>query len=73
MGEDGKYGKITTERGGISEGEPCFILRGQDIFAAHVVRIYAALRRSAGDDNGADQCEGIARVMQKWTKKKLPD
>ncbi len=73
MGFDGKYGKIRTEKGSIPEDEPIFLLRAQDIFAGFIVRMYSELRRSAGDEKAAEQCEGLARVMEAWPVKKKPD
>ncbi len=73
MGYDRKYGKITTENGDIPKDEPVFLLRSQDVFSAFVVRMYAALRRSAGDPDVANEIENTARVMTAWPVKKKPD
>lgn len=73
MGAEAKYGRITTERKAIPEDEPVFLLRAQDALASPAVRVYAALRRAAGDDEGAEQCEAVARLMEAWPVKKRPD
>ena len=73
MGYDKKYGKIITENGSIPQDEPVFLLRAQDVFSAFVVRMYAALRRSAGDTDVANEIENTARVMTAWPVKKKPD
>lgn len=38
-----KYGRITVEGKDIPEGEPLFLIRGQDVFAARAIRAYASL------------------------------
>ncbi|MGI0148696.1 MAG: hypothetical protein ACREDF_04095 [Thermoplasmata archaeon] len=73
MAIEGKYGRVTTERKSIPENEPVFLLRAQDKLASPTVRIYAAMRRAAGDEEGASQCEAIARLMESWPVKKDPD
>lgn len=54
--------------------EPYFILRGQDAFAAELVRQWAHLAESAGVPRqkveNARQC---ARAMRNWPTKKIPD
>jgi hypothetical protein len=58
----------------MDEAEPFFILRGQDAFSAHLVKLWADLAESAGTNGAkvlnARQC---ARAMRNWTKKKIPD
>jgi hypothetical protein len=72
---DSKYGKITTERGDIPEGEPLFVLRGQDVLAPAVVRYYADLVEATCPD-GVEEAKKIrveARRMRLWPHRKLPD
>lgn len=73
MAIEGKYGRVTTERKQIPEDEPVFLLRAQDKLASSTVRMYAALRRAAGDEDGAMNCEAVARLMEAWPVKKQPD
>ena len=73
MGLEGKYGKVHTEKGNIPEKEPLFILRAQDLLAPDAVRMYAALRRARGDEEGATACESQANRMCAWPKRKYPD
>ena len=73
MAIEGKYGKITTERGTIPDDEPVFLLRAQDKLASPTVRMYAAMRRASGDEEGAENCEAVARLMEAWPVKKQPD
>ena len=58
----------------MDEAEPYFILRGQDVFAAHLVALWADMAESAGTTGAkvqnARQC---ARAMKNWIKKKIPD
>ncbi len=58
----------------MDEKEPFFIVRGQDVFAAFIVGIWADLAESAGASAvkvaNARQC---ARAMRNWPKKKIPD
>lgn len=58
----------------MDEAEPFFILRGHDVFAAHLVSQWADLAESAGTNEAkvqnARQC---ARAMKNWIKKKIPD
>jgi hypothetical protein len=73
MAEAGKYGRVKTERKEIPEDEPVFLLRGQDKLASDAVRMYAALRRAAGDVSGANHCEAMARIMEAYPNRKMPD
>ena len=70
---ESKYGEIKSSKVEFEDGEPLFLLRGQDIFAAATVRFYANLRRSAGDSSGWAHCMDVARDLQEWKKKKIPD
>ncbi len=58
----------------LPEGEPYFVLRGQDVFAADVVQEYWLCLRNAGYSK-----EALAKVeehmdeMRAWPTKKRPD
>lgn len=45
MATDGKYGRVTFERGDIGEDEPVFILRAQDQLVPLVLECYRDLCR----------------------------
>jgi hypothetical protein len=48
VGIDGKYGRVTLERGSIGEDEPVVVFRAQDRFLPEVLRFYRALCAGAG-------------------------
>lgn len=73
MDETAKYGKVTSESKKFEEGEPLFILRGQDRLAATAVRFYATLRMAIGDMKGATEAMKVADRMEEWPKRKYPD
>ena len=73
MAKGTKYGRVTTEKGRIPEGEPVFILRAQDKLAAEAVGFYADLRRRVGDEKGSRDVLKVAKAFRAWPKKKLPD
>lgn len=50
MGYDGKYGRVTVERGTIGEDEPVIVFRAQDALACPLISAYYKL------------CEGRARI-----------
>lgn len=70
---DTKYGRITVEGKKIPEGEPLFLLRGQDKLAGAAVRYYASLVAASGDPSGAREIMKCADDMEKWPNKKYPD
>jgi hypothetical protein len=43
MAQEGKYGKITTERGSIPDDEPVFLLRAQDRLSVQAIEAYMRL------------------------------
>ena len=54
--------------------EPVFLLRAQDIFAARVVRFWAAMvAQHDGDPRTVEEAMKIAEDMDKWPTKKKPD
>lgn len=58
----------------IPEGEPLFLLRGQDALAEDAVRHWGARALVKGVD--PSKCQGaleIADQMKAWPDKKLPD
>ena len=72
---DTKYGQVTTSEKDIPEGEPVFILRGQDKLAPAVVRLYADLVELAGCGPTMSRAEirMFADRMERWQPRKLPD
>jgi len=68
-----KYGRITVEGKEIPEGEPLFLLRGQDRLASAAVRYYAALVKAAGQDEAAREIMKCADQMDAYPRKKYPD
>lgn len=70
---DTKYGKIKVEGKVIPDGEPLFLLRGQDRLASAAVRYYASLVAAAGNPEAAKEVMGCADQMDQWAKKKYPD
>lgn len=48
MGYDGKYGRVTLERGTIGENEPVVVFRAQDRLLPKLLKIYKILCELAG-------------------------
>jgi len=48
MAIDGKYGRVTTERGTIGEDEPVVVFRAQDKMLVSLLDHYASLCAAAG-------------------------
>lgn len=69
------YDRIQDPAGKIPEGEPVFLLRGQDQFAARAVRYYARLVADwKGDADPIVQASRAqADLMDAWPKHKTPD
>jgi len=58
----------------IPADEPVFLLRGQDIYAARVVRFWAALvAQGDGNPSIVVAAMNIADEMDKWPPSKMPD
>jgi hypothetical protein len=58
----------------IAPDEPVFLLRGQDRWAARVVRYYADLLEASGTPQAhIDAVRKHALEMQNWRPKKSPD
>lgn len=54
--------------------EPIFVLRAQDALAPFVIMIYANLLRLMGrPKEKAESAEAVAKLMEAWPKRKLPD
>ena len=71
MAYDSKYGLLDIK--GIPEKEPIFILRAQDAFAIHVLKVYRGLRESSGDIPGMQSVQATIDAFGNWVYKKLPD
>ena len=68
------YDRIQDPAGLIPEDEPVFLLRGQDEYAAMVVRDYAALVQVYnGDPDIVRQANMQADRMDAWPNHKSPD
>jgi len=80
VGDDVKYGRITTERKDIPDDEPVILFRGQDIFTPQVALAYLAIleKNNLGQTPLAGLMRrGLARVQQ-WQGEhpdriKIPD
>lgn len=74
MGQDLKYGKVTTEHGSIPEDEPVFVLRGQDALATFALDEYReAAWKTCRTPEFRDKVDQARENFRKWPKKKLPD
>jgi len=64
------YALIQDPSGGIPEDEPVFLLRGQDLTAHHVVRLWADLAARRG---ATPEIVGAARLhagaMERWARR----
>jgi len=75
MEMDTKYGRVTTSEKDIPKDEPVFILRGQDILAPTVVRLYADLVGliGCGPTMSRTELRMLATRMEQWQPRKVPD
>jgi hypothetical protein len=68
------YNRIQDPAGLIPDGEPVFLLRGQDVHASSALRFYAVLIDSV---NGSPEVARLTREqadrMDEWPKKKEQD
>ena len=71
MARDTKYGDVQVM--GIGDEEPIFILRAQDVFAIHVLKVYRGLRESSGDIPGVQSVQASIDAFGNWVYKKVPD
>lgn len=68
------YNRIQDPAGLIPDDEPVFLLRGQDIHAAEIVRAYAnSVEACKGDPEIVRLAREHADVMDAWKNKKSPD
>lgn len=69
--KDGKYDCLV----GLADGEPYFVLRGQDLFAAQLVENWARNVELHGTTPAEKVAEArnVAQAMREWPKKKVPD
>ena len=68
------YARIQDPAGLIPEDEPVFIIRGQDVHAAPLLRFYATLVQYGGGDQRLVQVTlDHAALMDAWPIKKKPD
>lgn len=58
MATEGKYGRVTTERGNIGTDEPVFLLRGLDAHTPAVIDFYRSLCVQQGSP--AEHCDDVA-------------
>lgn len=75
--EDGKYGKIITERGHFEDNEPVFLIRGRDKFATVVMQHYIDLCEAGGATmehiNGVIVQKLVIAEWQLENGSKMPD
>jgi len=71
MAYDTKYGDVKVE--GIPKNEPIFILRAQDVFSVHMLKVYRGLRESSGDLKGVRALNVTIEEFKNWNFKKVPD
>lgn len=68
------YNHIQDPAGKIPEDEPVFLLRGQDKYAARVLRFYAArVEADGGDIEIVRGTRAQANLMDDWPVHKAPD
>jgi hypothetical protein len=67
VGTEAKYGRILTERGdpGRRDGEPLFLLRGQDALAGFALRAYRDFCIATGCDPA--QIDGVSAALERFT------
>jgi hypothetical protein len=58
----------------VPDEEPLFILRGQDLLAPEIVRAWADAAERAGVRSGKIAgARNLAKEMERWPRRKLPD
>lgn len=76
MGIDGKYGRVTTERGTIGADEPVVVFRAQDRLLPKVLKIYRIMCEIAGSPvrhlELIDQAAARVKVWQSENPIKTP-
>lgn len=68
------YDRFQDPAGIIPQDEPVMLFRGQDKYAAILVRTYASwIADDGGDPEIVQRCRDHADLMDAWPKKKTPD
>jgi len=60
------YNRIQDPANKIGQDEPVFLLRGTDKFSPYVIRMWAALVKTAGDRELAEHVDSFANRMVLW-------
>jgi hypothetical protein len=69
MGIDGKYGRVTLERGSIGDDEPVVVFRAQDKLLPNILKVYGILCELAGSPSHHLELIHQSTVMVKnWQK-----
>lgn len=73
-----KYPDLHAAIDKLHPGEPCFLLRAQDLLAPDAVFFYVSRLKQEGKVEAAKECEAFAFAMKSWQmdnldKAKLPD
>ena len=67
MGVDGKYGRVTTERGTIGQDEPVVVFRAQDRLLPKLLKVYRIMCELAGSpDNHLALIDQTAARVKDW-------
>jgi hypothetical protein len=67
MGIDGKYGRVTTERGTIGEDEPVIVFRAQDRLLPKLLKVYKIMCELAGSpQRHLDLIHESAMTIKAW-------
>jgi len=67
MGIDGKYGRVTLERGTIDEDEPVVVFRAQDRLLPKLLKIYKIMCELAGSpQRHLDLIHESAMTVKAW-------
>jgi hypothetical protein len=76
MAVEGKYGRVTTERGDIGADEPVFLFRAQDMLLVPVLDHYLTLCAAAGSPqrhlNGIQRDRELIRAWQAENYTQVP-
>jgi hypothetical protein len=76
MGYDGKYGRVTTERGIIGEDEPVVVFRAQDRLLPKLLKVYRIMCELAGSPDRhltlIDETAGRVKAWQADNPTKTP-
>lgn len=67
MGIDGKYGRVTTERGTIGDDEPVVVFRAQDRLLPDLLKVYKIMCKLAGSpEHHLDLIHQSAETVRAW-------